>query len=209
MYEHGYPTLYVLHGYPLRESHWDELGLDELVEEGILEGRWAPFIIIMPRVPDPINTNTSGGPGSYEQEMLDGLLGYIETHYRTIPAAEKRALAGISRGGVWALEIGFRHADVFGTVGAVSPALHVSRAPPEYSPLDLAQNHEPLPEHIFLSVGDLEYGFRGKTEDVSRHLRERGIPHTFVLTQGGHEMATWAGIMELLVEFVTMGWEDP
>lgn len=201
-----YPILYVLHGYPLDETHWDGLGIDEVAEEGFREGSWKPFLIVMPRIPDPLNTESDGGPGSYEEELLRGLLPYIEKTYHFIGGEKHRALAGVSRGGVWALEIGLRNSDVFDTVAALSPALHVNNPRPSYDPFNLITIVEDLPGNIFLSAADGEGGFRTKTEELSRLMQELDIQHTYLLTTGVHEDAAWKPIMKDLVEFITASW---
>ena len=203
-----YSVLYALHGYPLDENHWNELGIVDVVEEGSVVGSWEPFIIVMPRIPNPLNTRSDGGPGSYEQEVLEGLIPYVEKTYRVIGTKGHRALAGVSRGGVWALEIGFRNSDVFDTVAALSPALHVNNPRPSYDPFILVRSVENLPTNIFLSAAEDEGGFRTKTEELVVLMQELGVPHTYLLSPGLHEDATWMAIMEDLVRFITMSWDD-
>jgi enterochelin esterase-like enzyme len=201
-----YPVLYLLHGYPMDESQWDELGIDELVETGIQAGRWQPFLMVMPNLPRSLNVETDGGPDSYEEEFLAGLMPFIDNNYRTSADAEHRAIAGISRGAIWALEIGFRNPDQIGIIAALSPALPMNQARPEYDPFDILQSASRLPSRIFISVGDEEMGFRTKTEEFVGLMKELGVPHDFLLTSGGHEATTWAGVMEDLIIFVTESW---
>jgi enterochelin esterase-like enzyme len=201
-----YPVLYVFHGYPMDESHWSELGIVEVVEQGILSGSWEPFLVVMPRIPDPLNTGSDGGSSSYEEEMLSGLLPYIEGQYRTIGVRTAHAIAGVSRGGVWALEIGLRNADLFNIVAALSPALHVNRARPPYDPFRFLPTLDETPEYIFLSAAENEGGFRTKTEELSQLMEDLRIQHTFLLTPGVHEDATWQAIMGDFVSFIISGW---
>jgi enterochelin esterase-like enzyme len=202
-----YSVLYVLHGYPLDEKHWEDLGIIQIVEEGFREGNWKPFLIVMPRIPDPVNTKSDGGPGSYEEEMLSGLVPYVEGNFRTIGSKSNHAIAGVSRGGVWALEIGLRNADWFDTVAALSPALHVNQPRPAYDPFNLIRSETELPGHIFLSAAESEGGFRTKTEELSQIMEALGIQHTYLLTPGVHEDATWKDIMQDLILFITSAWE--
>jgi enterochelin esterase-like enzyme len=51
--------------------------------------------------------NTSGGPGTYEPQIVDELVPLIDPHLPTDAQRKTRAIGGISRGGVWSLEIGF------------------------------------------------------------------------------------------------------
>jgi enterochelin esterase-like enzyme len=206
--EAAYAALYLLHGYPMDETHWNGLGIVEVMEAGWRDGSWEPFLLVMPRIPDPLNTRSDGGPGSYEQEMLEGLVPYIENTYRVNGEEGNRALAGVSRGGVWALEIGFRNPNVFCTVAALSPALHVNNPRPAYDPFHLVKSVENLPTNIFISAAQDEGGFRTKTEELVSLLQTLEVPHTYLLTTGVHEDATWMAIMGDLVEFITRSWDD-
>jgi S-formylglutathione hydrolase FrmB len=48
---------------------------------------------------------------------------YVDSHFRTLPSAEARGLAGHGIGGLGALELALAHPEVFGCVYAMSPAL--------------------------------------------------------------------------------------
>jgi enterochelin esterase-like enzyme len=193
----------VLHGYPLDENHWLELGIIETVEEGYSTGRWPHFVIVLPQIPEDLNVSTDGGEGSYEQEFIEGLMPYILDSFRIQLGAESTRLAGVSRGGVWSLEIGLRNADVFGTVASLSPALHVNHPRPAYDPFSLVRDPNNRPNRLFLSVGTDEDGFYEKTVEFVQLLDSQEIPHTFLETPGRHENSTWLAIMEDLVAFIT------
>jgi enterochelin esterase-like enzyme len=206
IYDQEYPVLYVLHGYPLDENHWLDLGIIETVEEGYSTGRWPHFVIVLPQIPEQLNVSTDGGEGSYEQEFIEGAVPHILNSYRTLVGAESTGLAGVSRGGVWSLEIGLRNADMFGTVAALSPALHVNHPRPAYDPFSLVQDPINRPDRLFLSAGLDEDGFHEKTVEFVLLLESLGIPHTYLETPGVHENSTWIGIMGDLVAFLTARW---
>jgi len=200
----AYPTLYALHGKPFDESHWDDLGLDEVAEAGIAGGDWPPFLIVMPYVPEPLFSSTDGGPGSYEQELLEGLIPFIEAHYASGGEASSRWLAGISRGGVWALEAGLSHPEVFGGVAALSPALAVNRPRPRYDPLVIAAGTGPFPTRLFLSAGETDWA-RGGTERLDRTLEEAGAAVVLRIAPGGHERTVWEGALRPMLETLAGG----
>jgi enterochelin esterase-like enzyme len=206
-YEPGpgtYPTLYALHGKPFDESHWDDLGLDEVADSGITAGDWPPFLIVMPYVPEPLFSSTDGGPGSYEQELLEGLIPFVEANYASDPSATSRWLAGISRGGVWALEAGLSHPEVFGGVAALSPALAVNHSRPEYDPLVIASGTGPFPSRLFLSAGETDWA-RAATERLGGILEHAGISVSLEITPGGHELRAWEGALRPMLEALTSG----
>lgn len=200
------PVLYLFHGYPFDETHWDTLGMDEMVEAWIQAERAPRFALVMPRLPEPLFTGPkSGGPGSYEAEMLQGLLPAVEARYPVATAPEQRAIAGISRGGVWSLEIGMRHPEVFTTIAALSPALSVNYAPPEYDPLVLAAGTSPLPERFYLAAGARDWA-RPLSEKLAATLENRGTPPVLEIVPGGHDSDAWVAALPGLLTYVLDGW---
>ncbi len=190
--EQNYPTLYLLHGYPYDQGHWQELGAIGVADDGISSGEWLPFIMVMPLQPDPLFRGSDGGPGSYEMELIEGLIPYIESSYRSDPSA--RALAGISRGGVWALEAAFRNPMEFVSVAALSPALAVNSARPPYDPFEIVAAADLFPMNILLLAGDEDWA-AVETERFSKVLGEAGVEHVFQISVGDHSDATWAALL--------------
>jgi enterochelin esterase-like enzyme len=201
----SFPTLYLLHGYPYDESEWTLLGVETLVEEQVREGAWPPFLVVMPRVPDPLFRSTDGGPYSYEAELTEGLVSFIDLTYHSDPRPERRAIAGISRGGVWSLEIALNNPDAFGGVAAISPALSLNSARREYDPFFIVRRGEPLPSRIYLLAGDEDWA-RQATEDLALLLQGLGVPHRLVIYAGGHEDAGWAPELEALIDYLVADW---
>jgi enterochelin esterase-like enzyme len=203
-----YPVLYLLHGFPFDETHWYDLGFTEWVDRAIATNFLPGILMVMPRAPEPLFTSSDGGPGSYEAEFIDDLLPAIEQNYPIDTRPQMRALAGVSRGGVWALEIAFRHTDVFDTVIALSPALNVNYARPAYDPLLLAGDDRPLPAAIFLSAGKGEPSFRQATEKLVALLEQQGIPHTYISSQGGHDHEGWILVFDDMLDFLADKWQN-
>jgi enterochelin esterase-like enzyme len=185
-------SLYLLHGYPFDENHWLDLGVVEVANRQIGAGAWPNVIIIMPRQPEPLFRGTDGGKGSYEEEFLEGLIPYIQ---RTYSVDGPRAIVGISRGGIWSLEIGLRNMYLFYGVGAFSPALAVNAAAPEYNPFELVRTLQLDSQRILLLYGDSDWA---KTETVRLGdlMQELGISHSSVEVPGGHLDSTWAQALQ-------------
>lgn len=201
----SYPVLYLLHGLPFTESHWDDLGADEVADEAIAAGEWLPFLIVMPLQPQPLFGHTDGGEGSYEQELLEGLVPFIERNYRTDSQPGARSLAGISRGGVWALEIGLRHPDTFGGVGALSPALSANHPRPEFDPLNIVAQGGPFPARIYLGAGDRDWA-RRLTVTLANDLGEAGARLMLAIVPGGHETEVWTRLLRPMMSYLVTPW---
>ncbi len=199
------PVAYLLHGKPYDESHWADLGVTAAADDGIASGRWPPFVLVLPLQPEPIFSNTDGGRWSYEEEMVEGLVPFIDQSFRTEMRPEGRAIAGISRGGVWALEIGLCNPDTFGALAALSPALAVNNPRPAYDPFQIVDEGQALPPHIFLAAGETDWA-RSATEAFSRALTQSGWDHALVLVPGGHDDATWQALLSPLLTFLSEAW---
>ncbi len=203
-FDRRYPVLYLLHGKPQDENHWQILGVEAALEDAYRDDTLPPFLVVMPRQPEPLFSGTDGGTASYEDEFINGLVPFIDRTYRTIAQGDSRGLAGVSRGGVWALEIGFRNTDIIQRVGALSPALNVNFARPEYDPFSLIL-FEDMPSTIFLMSGDTDYAYT-KTLELSEALREAEIEHKYVLVAGNHESSTWRGILPDVLRYLAVDW---
>jgi len=201
----SYPVVYLLHGLPYDEYHWLDLGLVEAYELGTANYAWPQVIFVLPSIPEPLFTRSDGGVGSYEQEFLEGLVPAIEVQYRVASDAEKRVLGGVSRGGVWALEIGLRNTDVIQHTVAISPALVNNQPRPRYDPFQIVLEDRPFPETLFLSAAENETPFREEIEDFVQVLEQQGIDHTFLLHPGNHNDATWRAIIEQILEHLLAG----
>ena len=87
-------------------------------------GKADPMIVVMP--PGHVSTEfrlTPGfrmGHGAFNDDLIKVILPYIDAHYRTVPDRNHRAIAGLSMGGVQALNISLANATDFAYVGVFS-----------------------------------------------------------------------------------------
>ena len=200
-----YPVLYLLHGWPYDDAHWESLGVGDAVDAGIAAGTLPPFIVVLPGGSERLYVNTSGGDRSFEGQAVNDLIPHVEKTYRTWASREGRAIGGISRGGVWALEIAFMHPDLFGTVGAHSPALSVNLAPPPYDPFYLLAEPSTASLRIYLDAGDADWSREG-TQALHEALDRQGIAHEFVVHPGGHQNKLWADNVARYLAFYAAEW---
>jgi len=200
-----FPVLYMFHGLNYGDSQWDTIGLDELADAGIVAGEIAPLIIVMPNSWG-IDRDPDGGPGSFEDVVVNELIPYVERHYCAWNAREGRAVGGLSRGAFWALEIAFRHPDLFASVGGHSPAVFWDNAPPQYNPYYLADDAPDLESlRIYLDVGEQDWLARWVVRFLER-LDERGLAYTFSTAPGDHGYAYWRSQVAAYLVFYTAAW---
>jgi enterochelin esterase-like enzyme len=198
--------LYLLHGYPFDDSHWDDIGIDEAADAGIARGTLPHLIIAMPAADNEgTYTRTSGGPRSFEAVLLDEFIPFIESNYRAVARREARAVGGMSRGAVWSLEIAFRNPGQFAAVGGHSNALSVNLAPPAYDPLHLASDPAIRSLRIYLDAGRDDWYLSG-TEDLHATLLAAGVAHEYNIYEGSHHDSYWSAHVDDYLAFYSATW---
>lgn len=200
----SYPVLFLLPGNIHTDAIWDELGVDETAETLIQADTIPPLIIVMPDGGWVAN-NTSGGPGSYETVIVNDLIPFVEEQYCVWPAANGRAIGGLSRGGYWALEIAFRHPQLFASVGGHSAALLDRFAGPAFNPQQTALSQDLGDLRIYLDIGESDYVIHN-VRRLHEAMTAAGIAHTWVLNNGRHENAYWSAHLEEYLQWYTVPW---
>lgn len=200
--EFQYPVAYFLHGYPQDQMHWIDLGVIETYERLLIADQIAPMLLIFPYQPEPYFTQSDGGPGSLEEVLLDHVLDAVNTTYQVSPDPREHAILGVSRGGVWALEVGMRHPETFNIVAALSPALAYNRPRRAYDPFEIARTADRLPAYLLISSGDREPQFSKEIERFAGILTQSKVDYLYLRHEGRHEDSAWAGIMDQVLQFV-------
>lgn len=201
----AFPVLYLFHGWPMDEWHWMELGMGELADDWSGRDLIGPLILVMPGVDkNGLYVNSSGGPGSFEGFVVHELVPLIDSQYRTWRDPEGRAVGGISRGAVWALEIAMRHQDVFGRVGGHSPALALNRPLPQYDPYRLA-TEDISGLYFYLDAGDADWARAGAIS-LRDLLQKKDVDVTYQVHKGGHVDEMWQKAVPDYLTFYTQSW---
>ncbi len=202
-----FPVLYLFHGWPMNQTHWVNLGMTDLADRWIAWHLVAPFIIVMPGVgPDGFYIRTSGGNDSFEGMVVNELVPLIDETYRTWQDPAARAVGGISRGAVWSLEIGLRHPDLFGIIGAHSPALALNNPWREHDPYYLIRDGAPG-QRLYLDGGTNDWA-NAEAKKFAAVAQEAGADVTLQTHVGAHVDALWASALGDYLFFYTRTWPD-
>lgn len=206
-----FPTVYLLHGLSYREEQWEDIGLIDVLDQGIRDGTLPPMVLVMPYLGSLGQYNTFPPSPSYETYILEELLPTIERQICVWQDRNFRAIGGISRGGFWAYSVAFRHPDVFGIVGGHSAYFpnNTLEIPPAFNPLELARDSETLPTadlRLFMDNGTGDSSAQSQ-QLMSNRLREREIPHTYVInTLGEHNNEYWSQHVDEYLAFYGRFW---
>lgn len=118
-----YPLVIWLHGMFEDDMRFHNRGGSKTLDDLIGKGEVPELILVCPNAGRSgfcIN-GKNGGRG--EDLVVKDLLTHLDATYRLEPAREKRAIMGVSMGGMCALKIAFRHPDLFGTVATHAAAV--------------------------------------------------------------------------------------
>lgn len=178
-----YPVLYLQHGWGEDETAWSNQGCAHLIMDNLIaEGKCKPFIIVMTYgMTNGARYGTIGSfsPKDFETVLVDELIPYVDSHFRTLANKQNRAMAGLSMGGMETKSITLARPDTFDYWGLFSGGT--------YAPSDLKNVK---PKLIFTSCGSKENpdGVRKSVDD----LKAAGFNAVSYVSEGtAHEFLTW------------------
>lgn len=124
-----YPVLYLLHGFGADNTafiagRYQDLDIRVSMDGLIRSGKVVEMIVVTPSTRNGHDGSfyaNSPVSGNWEDFIIHDLVGYVDSHYRTLANRENRAVAGHSVGGFGALRLGMRHPEIFSALYAMSP----------------------------------------------------------------------------------------
>ena len=117
-----YPVVYTLAGYQTASDQMVAAIQSRLTAAGMPRKVILVFVDGMNGLQGSFYVN-SPVTGNWDDAIAKDLVGYVDSHYRTIATVASRGIAGHSMGGSGALSIGMRHPDLFGVIYAISPGV--------------------------------------------------------------------------------------
>jgi len=203
-----YPVLYLLHGIGGDEKEWLNGGKPQVILDNLYaEGKLAPMIVVMPNGRAMKNDRATGNVmapdkvqafATFEKDLLNDLIPYIEKTFPVLKDREHRAIAGLSMGGGQSLNFGLGNLDKFAWVGGFSSAPNTKR------PEELVPNPDEAKQKLkllFISCGDNDglLPFSKRTHD---YLYEKGVPHIYYIEPGGHDFKVWKNGLYMFSQFL-------
>jgi enterochelin esterase-like enzyme len=220
-----YPVLYLQHGGGEDERVWIEMGRTNIILDNLMaEGKIKPFIVVMetsaaykpgevppqPFRPRPAGA-TPGTPGvppaagarprmifsfdTYKEVMINDLIPFIDTHFRTLTDANNRAMAGLSMGGMVTRTVALANLDRFASIGLFSGG-SISMEDVNNTP-----GFKEKVKLVFVSYGSRELEnrsaggrgpFGGDPKANTEELKQAGIKSAFYVSPNtAHEWQSW------------------
>jgi enterochelin esterase-like enzyme len=191
-----YPVLYLQHGAGEDERGWTNQGRANFILDNLIAAKRAkPMIVVMDNgyATKAGQTTTPFDFGGFQAVLTEELIPKIDTTYRTLPDRDHRALAGLSMGGMQALQIGVNHLELFASVGAFSaPVLGRFDATSYSGAFGDAADFNRKVRLLWLGAGSAEERFAAGVNGMHNALEEAGVRHVMFESQGtSHEWQTW------------------
>ena len=203
-----YPVLYLLHGIGGDEKEWLNGGKPQVIMDNLYAlGKAAPMIIVMPNgramkddraVGNIFDSAKVQAFATFEKDLLNDLIPFIEKKYNVYTDREHRAIAGLSMGGGQSLNFGLGNLDRFAWVGGFSSAPN-TKMPGLLVP-DAAKAREQL-KLLFISCGDADglISFSKRTHD---YLYRHDVPHIYYIEPGVHDFKVWKNGLYMFSQFL-------
>lgn len=199
-----FPVLYLLHGFGDDESAWTAVGKANHIADYLIHLEKAkPMVIVM-----PFGHNVLPGSSDFakyeilqnlidvEQELVEGVLPFIEQEYRVLDDPESRAIAGLSMGGGQAFHIGAKHLNKFRWIIGFSSSFKKQQVQKTFEEhLDDIKTQNPF---LWLGCGKSDFLFEDTTE-LDKWLNEKKIRHTTAITEGAHNWYCWRAYLEEVI----------
>jgi enterochelin esterase-like enzyme len=203
-----YPVLYLLHGIGGDEKEWLNGGHPQLILDNLYAAKKIePMIVVMPNGRAIKDDRATGNImaqdkvqafATFEKDLLNDLIPFIEKKYPVIKDQEHRAIAGLSMGGGQSLNFGLGNLDKFAWIGGFSSAPN-TKAPEQLLPdPDLARRKLKL---LWISCGDNDglITFSKRTHD---YLVANNIPHIYYIEPGVHDFKVWKNALYMFSQLI-------
>jgi len=203
-----YPVLYLQHGGGEDQRVWIEMGRTNLILDNLIaEGKAKPFIVVMetsaalkpgetppqprqapPATGTPGATPASGAPprmsfsfDTYKELMINDMIPFIDSNFRTLSEGRNRAMAGLSMGSMVTRQVTLANLDKFAYIGIFSGGT--------IAPADITDKSKV--KLVFMSYGSRERGSDG-VKNAADVLQQAGIKSvSYVSPLTAHEWQSW------------------
>lgn len=211
----AYPVVYMLHGWPGSDGNLLSMGHADVTADSLIARGAIPEIIMV--FPNGSGSgvlgrsywlNSQDGAKRVEDLVTRDLIAWVDGRYRTVRQASGRGLIGISEGADAALNLCFKHPDLFsacgghsgeyllgkgfGTGGFLGPEPGASRLLAENSPLLYVDRIAPQlrRQTIYFDSGTSD-GCLARNRELDRKLEALAVPHEYHEFAGSHTWGYW------------------
>lgn len=196
-----YPVVYLLHEaggdcHTFEKKSWPQAAVDAhgyivAIPDGAKTSWW---------IDSPVDPSFK-----YESHVIQEVIPFVDSHYRTIPDRRHRAMCGASMGGHGAATMAVCHRDLFSVLGMVAPGVDLRPFPnqwdikkrlgsiqeyparwKEYSIVSRAEDLKNGELDILTVIGTSDF-FLSPNRALHELLSRNGVEHTYIEMRGATE----------------------
>ena len=203
-----YPVLYLLHGIGGDEKEWLKGGQPQVILDNLYaENKIEPIIVVMPNGRAIKDDRATGNImasdkveafATFEKDLLNDLIPYIERKFPVLKDREHRAIAGLSMGGGQSLNFGLGNLDIFAWIGGFSSAPNTK--PPEQLLPDPEKARKML-KLLWISCGDND-GLITFSQRTHNYLNANNVPHIYYIEPGVHDFKVWKNSLYMFSQLI-------
>ncbi len=188
-----YPVMYVMHGYYEDQDRMILTGnnppipTQQIIGNAIAEGAAKEMIVVFPYIYSSktqdgcngMNDENNQAYDNFETVLINELMPLIEKNYSVATGKNNTAITGFSMGGRESLNIGTKHPDLFGYVGAICPA-------PGATPVTKFASDDAAPSLIFITAGGNDQTVYTTPNGYHESFNNAGTPHIWHYYTAGY-----------------------
>jgi enterochelin esterase-like enzyme len=190
-----YPVLYLIHGGGEDERGWAEQGKTDLIMDNLLAAHKSkPMLIVMVDGNAPGVGINSSYYELFRSEMKNCIIPFVEKNYKADANSDKRALAGLSMGGLQTLHAGIFDSQLYNYMGVFSSGWFQTAN-------DTNEDVEYLTKNLdtFKANNKLLWIAMGGKEDIAykngqimlEKFNSLGVKYSYSEYPGGHTWPVW------------------
>ncbi|PKO09160.1 MAG: hypothetical protein CVU40_11915 [Chloroflexi bacterium HGW-Chloroflexi-2] len=197
--DEGYPLLVMLHGQNGVQDQWINLGMTDLADEWITSKKIKPLVIVMPFERLYL---LDSYVSKFDSALVEDLLPQLLDQYNLRSEWAYRAIGGLSRGGNWAVRIGFVFPDAFGRVGAHSFTTFAGDMGRVQDWIQSVSAYRPA---LWFDIGETDH-YRQFSEPFVLYLQQNQVPLEYTVNPGGHTIDYWEEHVDEYLAWYTRDW---
>src|SRR5574344_587316 len=191
-----YPVLYIIHGGGEDARGWVQQGRTDIILDNLIaEKKAVPMLVVS------LDANV-GGFDNIEKEILENVVPFVEKRFRVDARADKRALSGLSMGGMYTLYTGIPHTDLFHYLGVFSSGWFARNDSFMNLNKETEGNYAYMKDNVdkinknlklfWISQGGKEDIAYNNCQVMNRKIKDFGIKYEYYESErGGHTWPVW------------------
>ncbi|HRI63424.1 MAG TPA: alpha/beta hydrolase-fold protein [Polyangium sp.] len=173
---------------PLTRADLADMVLDERLENinaSLKSNPYEGLVVACPYTPD-LKDRSKEGAAPFAKFIRETLLPKVRSESKCLDTRNATGIDGVSMGGRLALLVGFTYPDIFGSIGALQPAIKVAEAEMFAA---MAASATAGKKTALRLVSSEEDPFLEAVRALSKALEAVHVPHELIVTPGPHDYA--------------------